>query len=70
MKEKIVSTKIIDSTTTEVTLESGIKIDCWHETNKHPKVGEFKDVDDCLNPFLSGTYDLRTRDHRSPFYKR
>lgn len=72
MKEKIVSIKIINPNTTRAVLESGQEIECWHIENDHPQVGEYKDVDDCLDPFTeltnSGLYDQRKKPHRSPFY--
>lgn len=68
MKEEIVSTKKINSTTTEVTLTSGRKVEVWHMEGDIPKVGDYIRVDNLISPHTEVTYDLRTRKHRSPFY--
>ena len=74
MKEEIVSTKKINSTTTEVTLTSGRKVDVWHGVEGEiPQVGEYMETDNLINPFeieltRNGVYDQRKKGHRSPFY--
>ena len=74
MKELITSVKTINSTTTEVTLESGRLVDVWHgEEGERPQVGGFIETDNLINPFeieltRNGVYDQRKKNHRSPFY--
>lgn len=68
VKEKIVSIEIIDSHKTLCVTESGIKFEQWHMEEDYPQVGEVVDTDKFLSPFTPASYDLRTREHRSPFY--
>jgi len=40
----------------------------FYSTGEEPKIGDMVDIDKILGPFTPATRDLRTREHRSPFY--
>ncbi len=50
-------------------IAGGIEIDHYFIPEEgEPQIGDLINMDNLISPFAEVTYDLRTKEHRSPFY--